>query len=219
VRAVCFDFDGVLADSEPLHLATYQEVFGALGVTLTREEYYASYLGFDDEGVFRRMASVQGWALDEGRIASLIAEKSRVFDEVIATTDVLYPGAARCIERLGAAFPLGITSGALKHEIRMILERAGLLHHFRFIVASGDTPRSKPAPDPYVRAAELHGVSPGDCVAIEDSRWGIESAKAAGLPCIGITHTYPAAELTSADVVIDSLEEFTVDLIAQLSAR
>ena len=211
--AVVFDFDGVLADSEPLHLATYQEVFGALGATLTREDYYANYLGFDDEGVFRRMAAVQGWSLDDGRIASLIAEKSRVFDQVIATTDVLYPGARACVERLSASFPLGIASGALGHEIRMILERARLLHHFRFIVASGDTPNSKPAPDPYARAAELHGLPAAECVAIEDSRWGIESAKAAGLPCVGITHTYPASELTTADVLIGSLDEFTEPLI------
>jgi beta-phosphoglucomutase len=217
-RAVVFDFDGVLADSEPLHLATYQEVFAALGVTLTHADYYANYLGYDDEGVFRRMAAVHGWALDEGRIAALIAQKSRVFDDVIATTDVLYPGAARCIERLAADYPLGIASGALPHEIRMILERAGLLHHFRFIVAAGDTPNSKPAPDPYTRAAALHGVPPGDCVAIEDSRWGIESARAAGLKCVGISHTYPASELTTADAVIDSLDDFTVDLLQSLGA-
>ena len=215
-RAIVFDFDGVLADSEPLHLATYQEVFSALGATLTRDDYYAHYLGYDDEGVFRRMAAVQGWPLDDGRVAALVAQKSRVFDEVLASTDVLYPGAARCIERLAAAFPLGIASGALKHEIQMILERAGLLHHFRFIVAAGDTPESKPAPDPYALAASLHGRRPAECVAIEDSRWGIQSARAAGLKCVGITHTYPGGELTSANVVIDSLDDFTAELIERL---
>jgi beta-phosphoglucomutase-like phosphatase (HAD superfamily) len=99
----------------------------------------------------------------------------------------------------------------------MILERAGLLQHFRFIVASGDTPASKPAPDPYARAAALHGLPAAGCVAIEDSRWGIESAKAAGLPCVGITHTYPASELTSADVVIGSLDDFDEFLIRRIA--
>ena len=75
------------------------------------------------------------------------------------------------------------------------------------------TPNSKPSPDPYARAAELHGLPPAACVAIEDSRWGIESAKAAGLPCVGITHTYPADALTAADVVIGSLDEFDEALI------
>jgi HAD superfamily hydrolase (TIGR01509 family) len=206
----------VLADSEPLHLATYQEVFSALGIALTREDYYANYLGYDDEGVFRRMAAVHGWQLDDGRIAALVAQKSRIFDEVIATADVLYPGAAACIERLATAFPLGIASGALAHEIRLILERAQLLHHFRFIVGAGDTPESKPAPDPYIRAASLHGLPPSACVAIEDSKWGIQSARAAGLKCVGITHTYPGAELTSANMIIDSLDDFTAELIERL---
>ena len=78
-----------------------------------------------------------------------------------------------------------------------------------FIVASGDTPASKPAPDPYLRAAALHGREPGACVAIEDSKWGIESARTAGLACIGITQTYPRSELSGASHIVDSLDELT----------
>ena len=110
-------------------------------------------------------------------------------------------------------FPLGIASGALRHEIETVLRGAGLLHHFNFIVSAGDTKESKPAPDPYLRAAELHGRPPSECVAIEDSRWGIEAANAAGMTCVGITNTYPAPELTAADRVISSLDEFTEALI------
>ena len=214
--AVVFDFDGVLADSEPLHLAACQEVFGSLGITLTREEYYARYLGYDDETMFRVLAQDRGWVPDASQVNALIAQKARVFDELIDRTEVLFPGAADCIERLAGEFPLAIASGALRHEIEMILRRARLDRHFKFIVASGDTPNSKPAPDPYARAAQLHGVPPGRCVAIEDSRWGIESAKTAGLKCVGITNTYPASELTAADQVVSSLEEFTGELIAAL---
>ena len=215
-RAVVFDFDGVLADSEPLHLAVYQELFAALGATLTREDYYANYLGFDDDGVFRAMAAAQAWQMDDTRITALIDQKARVFDDLIRSREVLFPGAAACVERLARGFPLGIASGALKHEIQTILRATRLERHFRFIVASGDTPNSKPAPDPYARAARLHGLPPSACVAIEDSRWGIVSAKQAGLPCVGITNTYPASELTDADVIISSLEEFTAELIEKL---
>jgi HAD superfamily hydrolase (TIGR01509 family) len=216
IRAVVFDFDGVLADSEPLHLAVYQEVFAALGATLSREDYYSHYLGFDDEGVFRAMAAAHGWDMDEARIAALVDQKARVFDDLLGSREVLFPGASACVERLARAFPLGIASGALKHEIQTILRATGLEKHFRFIVASGDTPNSKPAPDPYLHAARLHGLPPAACVAIEDSRWGIVSARQAGLRCVGITNTYPATELTDADIVIDSLEEFTVELIEKL---
>jgi HAD superfamily hydrolase (TIGR01509 family) len=213
IEAIVFDFDGVLADSEPLHLAAYQQVLASLGVRLTREDYYARYLGYNDEEMFRRLAEGQGWAMDEGQLEALIAEKCRVYDAVVDTTDVLYPGAASCIERMAAAFPVGIASGALRHEIVGVLRRAGLERHVQFIVASGDTPLSKPAPDPYRRAAELHRLAPSACMAIEDSRWGIESAKAAGMTCIAVPHTYPREALTMADHVVTSLDEITVQLV------
>jgi beta-phosphoglucomutase len=213
IHAVVFDFDGVLADSEPLHLRSYQEVLSELGVTLGRDEYYAQYLGFADEAVFRMLAETYGWHLTPAQLTSLMEEKATIFDALLAETDVLYPGAVECVERLAHDFPLGIASGALKHEILAILDRYDLARRFRFVVAAGDTPESKPAPDPYLRAAALHGIPPDCCVAIEDSRWGIESAKSAGMMCIGITNTYPAAELDAADHVIVSLSEFTPEFI------
>lgn len=217
IAAIVFDFDGVLADSEPLHLRTYREVLARLGITLTRDVYYSELLGYDDVGVFTRVGAAAGIAMDGGRIAALIEEKARVFDEVIASTDVLYPGAVACVERLAASYPLGIASGALKGEIVAILRRAKLDRHFRFIVSAEDTPRSKPAPDPYARAAQLHGVVPAACLAIEDSRWGIALAKAAGLRCVAITHTYPATELTEADAILNSLSELDGEYIAKIA--
>jgi HAD superfamily hydrolase (TIGR01509 family) len=219
IQALVFDFDGVLADSEPLHLFAYQEVLSSYGVTLSREDYYSRYLGFDDVGMFTRLAEAQGWPMDADRLETLVAEKGRVFDEAIESKDVLYPGAAACIERMAAEFPLGIASGALRHEIEAILRRGGLDGYVRFIVASGETPRSKPAPDPYRRASELHGLPAAACLAIEDSLWGIESAQAAGLPCIAVTHTYPAAELTPADRIVESLAEITPEFVRGLTRQ
>jgi beta-phosphoglucomutase len=209
IRAIVFDFDGVLADTEPLHLAACQEIFSTVGVELSAEEYYEQYVGFDDEGMFRRMGEIRGWQLSDEQIAALIRQKSEVFDQVIARTDVLYPAARECVELLAASYPLGIASGALKHEIESILERGGLRRFIRFIVASGDTQHSKPSPDPYLKAAALHGLTPAECVAIEDSRWGIEAAKAAGMTCVAITNTYDASQLAAADRVIRSIQEFT----------
>ena len=216
ISAIVFDFDGVLADSENLHLRSYQAVLGPRGGTMSRDEYFSRYLGYDDHDVFRTFGEEHGWRLTEAEIVQLIAEKARVFDEMEGGADLLYPGATECVARLGAHFPLGIASGALRHEIEAVLAPAGLLAAFRFIVASGDTPAGKPAPDPYRRAATLHGIAPEACVAIEDSSWGIASARAAGLKCVGITHTYSRDALTAADRVIDSLAEFTPALIRAL---
>jgi beta-phosphoglucomutase len=217
IAAIVFDFDGVLVDSEPLHLRAYQEVLEPRGISLPREEYYARYLGFDDEGMFRQMASSRNWEIDAPGVRALIEEKTRVYEAMIAAGDVFYPGAPDCVRRLAADYPLGIASGALKPEIQTMLRASGLEPLFKFVVASGDTSRSKPAPDPYARAAELHGLPPSACLAIEDSRWGIESAKAAGLWCIAITNSYPVSELLDADAIITSLDELTPRLIGQIS--
>ena len=216
IRAIVFDFDGVIADSEPLHLRALQEVLAPLGLAVDREEYYARYLGYDDVGAFHAIAHDRGLEFSDGEVRALISAKSIVYQSLLTGDGVLYPGVPACIERLAADYPLGIASGALRHEIQAILRAGALDHHFRFIVASGDTPSGKPAPDPYLKAAGLHGVPPAACVALEDSRWGIESAHAAGMKCVGITHTYPASQLSAADVIVQRLDQFTPDLIRTL---
>jgi beta-phosphoglucomutase len=216
IGAVVFDFDGVLANSEPLHLQSYQAALGEIGFTLERDEYYQQLLGFDDAAVFRTLSERRGLGWNAQEISGMIARKTVIFDEIVASTDVLFPEAVACVERLAAALPLGIASGALRQEIEAILRRSGLDQHFRFIVAAGETARGKPAPDPYRRAARLHERPPEQCVAIEDSRWGIESAKDAGLHCVGITTSYTARDLPGADAIIGSLDEFTVDLLTRL---
>ena len=215
VRAIVFDFDGVLADSELLHLRVYRELLAPAGVTISDEAYFDRYLGSDDEGVFQQIAIDYKLLLGDEEIEMLIAEKARRFEALVASGGVMYPGAAACVRRLGAAWPLGIASGARRGEIELMLDGAGLADVFKFIVAAGDTDHGKPAPDPYLRAAELHGAAPGACVAIEDSHAGLESARSAGMRTVGIANTYPRDTL-SADAVIGSLDELTADFLRGL---
>lgn len=216
VRAVVFDFDGVLADSEPIHFRVYQELLAPSGVILTKDAYCERYLGFDDEGAFRQMASDFKLLLGDEEIELLIIAKARRFEEIVSGTNVLYPAAVPCVERLAAKWPLAIASGALRADIDIMLNGARIADRFRFIVSAGDTDATKPAPDPYLKAAELHGVPPAACVAIEDSHWGLQSAQAAGMRTIAVTHTYPRNEL-SADRVVDSLDEVTVSLVESIA--
>ncbi len=217
IRAIVFDFDGVLADSEPIHLRVYQEILAPVGVTLTKEDYCARYLGFDDEGAFRQMGSDFGLLMGDEEIELLMAAKTERFQAIVSGTDVLYQDAGECVRALGSRWPLGIASGALRHEIELMLKGAGLTDAFRFIVAAGETERTKPAPDPYLHAARLHGLPPGACVAIEDSRWGLLAAREAGMHTIAVTHTYPREALAAdADVVVDSLREITPALVSRL---
>jgi beta-phosphoglucomutase-like phosphatase (HAD superfamily) len=213
VRAVIFDFDGVLADTETLHLSAFQDVFRARGWTLDRAAYFDRYLGFDDEDLVRAFMDDTKLAVSADDVASLVRIKTRRFAELMETGAILFPGAPSAIVRLGARYRLGIASGSTGAEIAAILHKAGLHARFRVIVGADDVARSKPAADPYVAAVTRLGVTPSAAVAIEDSRWGLTSARAAGLCTIGITTSYPARELSSADVVVDSLDEVTIELV------
>jgi beta-phosphoglucomutase len=215
VKAIVFDFDGVLADSEWLHLRAYQELLDPIGVRLTKEIYCERYLGFDDEGVFQQVAADYRLMLGDEEIELLIAEKGRRFEKMISSTNVLYPAAVPTVRALAAAYPLGIASGSLRQEIELMLRGASLNDAFRFIVSADDTERTKPAPDPYLKAAEMHGLAPRECAAIEDSNWGLQSARDAGLVTIGLASSYPANEL-KADVTVERLEDITLEFIRAL---
>jgi HAD superfamily hydrolase (TIGR01509 family) len=214
IRAVVFDFDGVIANSEPLHYQGYRDVLAHEGVTLAEADYYGRYLGFDDVGAFQAIAADRGLEWPPAAVAALVARKAVRLEELEREVSVLFPGARDAIERLARACPLAIASGALRAEIVRVLERERLAAHFTAIVAAEDTPASKPAPDPYLRAVELLAaaartpIAARACVAIEDSQWGLESARRAGLRTVAVTHTYAAGAL-HADLVVDRLDDLT----------
>ena len=224
LRAVVFDFDGVIANTEPLHLRSFQQVLGAEGIAVTEEDYYDRYLGYDDAGTFRVVAAVRGWAWNERHIADLVARKAVAMEALEGDVSVLFPGAAEAVRRIAAAAPIAIASGAIGPEIRRVLTRERLAHLFTAIVAAEDTLNSKPFPDPYVRAVALLREAVGgdldacDCVAIEDSRWGLESARAAGLRTVAVAQSYNGSTL-NADLVIPTIAALDLHLFAELFSR
>lgn len=221
LQAIVFDFDGVIADSEPLHLRAFQRAFVDVGLTLTAQDYYSRYLGFDDAGVFAAVSQDCGEALTADQIATLVAKKGEYVQESLRAGEILFPGAADFIRQAAATVPVAIASGAQRHEIEEILDATRLRSHFATIVAAGETVRGKPAPDPYARAFQLlqrsnGATTPGRCVAIEDSRWGLESARGAGLRCVGVTNSYPASELPGAELIVTGLNTLTVQMLDEL---
>jgi beta-phosphoglucomutase len=222
LRAVVFDFDGVLANSEPLHYQAYRDVLAREAIALTEADYYGRYLGFDDVGAFKAIARDRGRDWSDAQIASLIATKAQQMETLERTHSVLFPGAAALVRRVAAELPIAVASGALRAEILRVLDREALTAYFTAIVAAEDTPASKPAPDPYVRALTLLAARVGDLsahevVAIEDSRWGLESARRAGLRTVGVAQTYPAAALDGgADLVIASVADISLESLRDL---
>jgi beta-phosphoglucomutase len=225
LQAIVFDFDGVIADSEPLHLRAYQQALDEEGVKLTREQYFTRYLGYDDVGMLEAVARDRSLAWSARHITALVARKGEKLQEMLKGDDVLFAGAAEFVRAAATEVPIGIASGALRHEIVQIIDGAGLGSLFATIVSSGDTPESKPSPGPYLLAFEQlqrtsgRKLDPAKVVAIEDSRWGLESARGAGLRCVGDTTSYPAAELTAAELVVDSLKALTIEMLDRLVIR
>jgi len=221
IRAVIFDFDGVIANSEPLHFAAFRDVLSEEGVDLTERAYYEEYLGYDDVGVFRAVSQKSGLTWNGDDVAKLVTRKAVCLEEMELAHSTLFPGAEAAIRRLAAALPLAIASGALRAEILRVLNRSELAHYFAAVVAAEDTPVSKPAPDPYLRAVSLlsaainQPLAHSECVAVEDSLWGLESARAAGLHTIAVTHTYPAASFGGADLVIANLDALDLDKLSK----
>jgi beta-phosphoglucomutase-like phosphatase (HAD superfamily) len=224
-RAIVFDFDGVIANSEPLHFRAFRDVLADDRVDLSESDYYGRYLGFDDRGVFREVARDRGLPWTPGRIDDLIRRKAVRLEALERDVSVLFPGAREAIGRFAPLCPLAIASGALRDEILRVLDHEDLRKCFAVIVAAEDTPASKPAPDPYLRAVrELAAVmgaplAASECVAIEDSKWGIESARRAGLRAVAITNTYPADAISGAELIVDHLDTLTWELLSSLDGR
>lgn len=213
LRGIVFDFDGVIANSEPLHFHGFRHVLADVGVTLSEEDYYTRYLGFDDVGAFAAIAADQHLDWSDDLIGTLVERKAVQLARLEAEQSVLFPGAADTIRRLAADGPLAIASGALRAEILRILEKERLDACFVTVVGAEDAEAGKPSPAPYLKAIERLAIrtgwtSPSAYVAIEDSHWGLESARAAGLKTVAVTHTYPAHTLT-ADLTVSNLNDLT----------
>ena len=224
LQGIIFDFDGVIADSEPLHFRAFQQTLSEDGLEMSPKEYYARYLGYDDVGMFQAFGEDRGVPMDDARVAGLVTRKGQKLQAMLTTGAVLFPGAIEFIRSAAGAVPIAIASGALRHEIDEVVVAAGVAGLFSAIVASGDTPEGKPSPAPYslaferLREASATPLDPARCVAIEDSRWGLESARGAGLRCVAVTNSYPADELTGAELVVSGLKDLTLDALDRLCA-
>ena len=222
LQAIIFDFDGVIADSEPLHFRAFQQALAEEGLELSPKEYYARYLGYDDVGMFQAFGEDRGLPMEAARVTQLVTRKGTKLQAMLNAGSVLFPGAVEFVRAAARAVPIAIASGALRHEIDEIIAAAGVSDLFAAIVASGDTPESKPSPAPYrlafERLRDVSGIAldPRRCVAIEDSRWGLESARGAGLRCVGVTNSYAADELVGAELVVNGLQALTLDALDRL---
>lgn len=228
MRAILFDFNGVLLDDEVAHFELFRRVLGELDLELTEAEYYADYVGFDDEAGFRTALERAGRPAEPALLARLGARKASYYREWVIERDYpFFPGALRFVRSAAReGLELGIVSGALRAEIDAALTHAGVGHLFKVVVAAEDVERTKPAPDGYLLglrqlnerpplpARLLH---PHEVLAIEDTPAGLEAARAAGLRTLGLCHTYTREEL-EAHHIADGFEDLSPDGLRGLFA-
>lgn len=230
IRSIFFDFDGVLADTEPVHFHLFKEILQGEGIDLTQKDYFDRYLGLDDRSCFRQVYADRGRELSPEQGASLVTRKNQLVLQTLRSKHFLLPGVPELLQRLSPQYYLVVVSGALKVEVMEALrggnEGPDVRRFFRVVVGANDVERGKPDPDGYllalkwlnrdhVPASEV--LLPGECLVVEDSPWGITAGKRAGMMCLALTSSYQADRLQEADRVIHSLAGINEDLLAGLA--
>lgn len=202
IRAILFDFNGVIVNDEPQHCEALIATLADYGYVLDRAGYYRDYLGFDDRECFRFAFEHMGLGADGALLHEAIERKAVLYEQAIRASLALVTGSTEFIRTAATeGYRLAVVSGALRREINLILEEARLTEFFRTIIAAEDVTRCKPDPQGYQAAREALGVPANACVIIEDSLPGLEAARAAGIRCAMLATSHAASQLTTADEV------------------
>jgi HAD superfamily hydrolase (TIGR01509 family) len=227
IRAVIFDFNGVLVDDEPVHFTLLREILAQEGIDLTEREYQDVYLGLDDRGCFEVALAAAGQPADRARVDSLIAQKARRYGVWAEEGLKVFPDATGILSAIADRWPVAICSGALRPEIEFALDLMRVRHRVAVVVSAEDTTRCKPDPEGYLitldalrssERAALSDLRAQECLVIEDSLAGVDAARAAGMRTVAVAHTYLVEHLQSAgaDAVLGALAQVTPAWINQI---
>jgi beta-phosphoglucomutase len=219
LKAILFDFDGILVDTEPLHLQAFQKVLAEEGLPLSERDYYTKYVGLDDKGCFQAVLSENGRPATSETLRCLVDRKAGLFLTQLKTHLIVYPGIAEFVTMAAQRYRLAVVSGALRHEIEYSLEAAGIRRQFEQITAAQDVRNGKPDPEGYLHAlGQLNQKAPvtaPECLVIEDTVPGIRAAHAAGMRCLAVSNTFSRHELSLADEVTPTLDAYDIASLVQ----
>ena len=180
VEAIFWDNDGVLVDTEHLYFEATRRVLASVDIPLTEEDYRELFL-VQGRGAWH-LAEARGQS--ERQVHALKQERNALYAELIADAPRALPGVLEVVAALRARYRMGVVTSSRRDHFEVIHRGTGLLPYFDFVITADDCPRTKPCPDPYLRAIEASGVDPAVSVAVEDSERGLEAATAAGLRCV-----------------------------------
>jgi HAD superfamily hydrolase (TIGR01509 family) len=203
-RSVIFDMDGVIVDSEPHHKRAFYDVVREIGFKDLGGLRFEDYVGRSD---FELWVDFVARHKPTQTMEELLAMKRRRVMEVMQEVQPFFKGLPELVEKLAGHSPLAVASGSEHPVIETVLSLRGLRRFFCVVVSGSDVKRGKPAPDIFLRTAELLQVEPAECWVIEDSKPGVAAALAAGMRVLAITNTHSAAELRQATRVVRTYEE------------
>ncbi|MFA4875401.1 MAG: HAD family phosphatase [bacterium] len=214
--ALIFDFDGIITDTEPVHMEAWQGVLEPEGLFFDEEEYRKDYVGLNDRDFLDAVCRKHNRHFSDGEKLDLLERKAIQSVSLLGKSIPLLPGVAEFIAQAREKFLLAICSGANRGEIEFILRHLKWEGVFDPIVAADSVEKGKPDPEGYIRALEgLRERNGGvilaeHAIAIEDSPRGIAAAKAAGMRCLAVSNSFSRDELLGADWIVESLAD--VDL-------
>ncbi len=226
LKAVIFDFDGVITDSEILHFRAFNQVLAQYGIELTKQDYYTTYLGFNDADCYKLLIGQGLLKTDQGQIDNLIEQKKHIFKQLAQTEGKMIEGVRDFLTTLEQNnIPMAICSGSLLTEVEMVLEDSRLRHLFKVIVSGEQVKKGKPDPEGFLLSLQRlnenreNPITANQCIVIEDSHWGLEAAKAAGMHTIAVTNSYGAEQLGMAEKIVTRLNELSIDDLQQLCSN
>jgi HAD superfamily hydrolase (TIGR01509 family) len=214
LRAIIFDFNGVIADDETLHVRCFQQALAEQGLALTAEEYYGTYLGMDERTCAAALLRTRDGTCDTALHTRIIERKAALFrDHTVRHPPALFPGVVEFVRQAAKRYRLAVASGGRREQILAALKNSPLEHVFESIVSADECPVGKPDPAIYeFTLRQLNARRPrppllkaDDCLVIEDSRAGILAGLKAGMRVLALTTTYQGSQLNGAHLVLPDL--------------
>ncbi|AFZ26844.1 haloacid dehalogenase superfamily enzyme, subfamily IA [Cylindrospermum stagnale PCC 7417] len=237
LKAVLFDFNGVIIKDEPIHLHLIDEILIQENLQPQRVNERQAALGRSDRACFQQLLANRGRVVSEDYLSLLLNRKAEAYVLELEKMEKLplYPGVedliyqvrSRSVSADSHPLKLGLVSGAFRQEIELVLNRAKLAEYFKIIVAGDDITTSKPEPEGYLLAVERFNqaypdlnLQPQECLAIEDTPAGIEAAKSARMQVVGVANTYPFHMLQRCcNWTVDYLTDLDLDWVQQVYSQ
>lgn len=213
IKAVLFDMDGVLSNSEPHHVKAFKIFFKKKGIPLSKADVKDIFGRFDDD-IIRDLCEKKGMKCD---VNKWYWEKRKIVVSLLKKMPIpSFPDAINLVKRVSRKYKVGIGTSSSREEVNVVLKKLKIRKYFNKILGREDVKYHKPSPELYLKLAKKLGAKPGECVVIEDSVAGVTAAKRAKMKCIAVLNSFPASKLKKADLIVKSLNDKRVTALLGL---